>query len=87
MGAAYKAHPFAAAAGCTHARMQGVMPRLVGTAELDTDSEAVVELWALAEKARIRREMSFVAENMTDIVGMCCRIGEEGKQVRGNKRM
>lgn len=66
--ASVKAHPLAVAAGPTHARMQGVIPRVLGTAELD--AAVVTELWALAETARMRREMSFVAENMTGIVGM-----------------
>lgn len=70
-----KAHPFSVAAGSTHARMQGVIPRVVGTAELD--AEVVTELWALAETARMRKEMSFVAENMAGIVGMCWRVGSE----------
>ena len=68
MRATYKAHPFAVAAGPTHARMQGVIPRVLGTAVLD--AEVVEELWALAETARMTREMSFVAENMAGIVGM-----------------
>lgn len=69
MRTTYKAHPFAVAAGSTHARMQGDIPAaVVGAAVLDADVFA--ELWALAATARMRREMSLVAENMAGIEGM-----------------